>query len=346
MNKENSIYRTYEVVKVISETDNAKSFELQPSDGTGINYEAGQFITLVFRKGEKEDRRSYSFSSAPALKEPMGITVKRVVNGEYSRQLLNRIKVGDILTSSGVAGFFRLPKEFSHVDQFVFLAAGSGITPAYSLLKTILYTSEAPIILFYSNHSERETIFHNELIELQKKFYQRLKIEFLYSHPDKQRRRLSKLLLNSLLEKYKIPLTQSLFYLCGPADYMLMAGISLITAGVPEVNIKKENFNTRKHTIKPAPPDTEAHRVQLSINNSSYEFTIQYPDTILSAAKKLNIHLPYSCEAGNCGSCTATCVSGKTWMAYNEVLTDEEIVKGKVLTCQGYPVEGDIVIEY
>jgi ring-1,2-phenylacetyl-CoA epoxidase subunit PaaE len=127
---------------------------------------------------------------------------------------------------------------------------------------------------------------------------------------------------------------------------MLMAGISLITAGVPEGNIKKENFNTRKHTIKPVPPDTAIHNVKLNINGSAYEFPVQYPDTILSAAKKLNIHLPYSCEAGNCGSCTATCIQGKTWMAYNEVLTDEEIQKGKVLTCQGYPIEGDIEIEF
>ena len=75
------------------------------------------------------------------------------------------------------------------------------------------------------------------------------------------------------------------------------------------------------------PPDTVPHQVKLSIDNSSYEFTVQYPDTILSAAKKLSIHLPYSCEAGNCGSCTATCIKGKTWMAYNEVLTDEEIAR-------------------
>jgi ring-1,2-phenylacetyl-CoA epoxidase subunit PaaE len=346
MDKAGSIYKSFEVTDIIDETPDAKTFELKPLDSVGVNYEAGQFITLAFYKRDKEDRRSYSFSSTPVLNEPMRITVKRIANGEYSRWLLNNVHKGDILVSSGISGFFQLPIELNTIQQFVFLAAGSGITPVYSLIKTLLYASEVPVILFYSNHSRQEAIFYNELIELKNKFSERLKVEFLFSHPDKHKRRLSKWLLKSLLEQYTIPLKQSLFYLCGPADYMLMAGISLITAGVPADNIKKENFNTRKHSIKPIPPDTASHKVKLLINNSGYEFDVQYPDTILSAAKKLNIHLPYSCEAGNCGSCTATCISGKTWMAYNEVLIDEEIKKGKVLTCQGYPVGGDIKLEF
>lgn len=346
MDKGNSIYQSFEVTAIINETPDTKSFELKPSDDISIQYEAGQFITLAFRKGDREDRRSYSFSSTPVLNEPVRITVKHVVNGEYSRQLLSHIKKGDILISSGISGFFQLPGKLDSIQKFVFLAAGSGITPIYSLIKTLLYTSKAFVILFYSNHSEQDTIFYKELIELKNKFSEKFRIEFLFSHSDNYKRRLGKWLLTSLLEQYNIPLKQSLFYLCGPADYMLMAGISLITAGVPPENIKKENFNTRKHSIKPVPPDTDPHKVKLSINNSEYEFVVQYPDTILSAAKKLNIHLPYSCEAGNCGSCTATCVSGKTWMAYNEVLTDEEIKRGKILTCQGYPVSGDIELEF
>lgn len=346
MNKENSLYKSFEVIKIVEETPNAKSFELKPLNGNHVHYEAGQFMTLAFHKGDKEDRRSYSFSSAPALNEPICITVKRVANGEYSRWLLNHVRKGDILVSSGISGFFQLPKEQNNIQQYVFLAAGSGITPIYSLLKTLLYTTATSIVLIYSNHSETETIFYKELIELENKFTDRLKIEFLFSHHDKNKRRFSKWLLNAFIDQYNIPVKQTLYYLCGPNDYMLIAEISLITAGVALENIKKESFNTRKHIIKPVPPDTDAHQVKLKINNAEYEFIVQYPDTILTAAKKLNIHLPYSCEAGNCGSCTATCISGKTWMAYNEVLTDEEIKNGKVLTCQGYPVEGDISLSF
>lgn len=341
-----SIYRSFIITSVIDETINARSFEIKPADNNPVTYEAGQFITLVFPKPGKEDRRSYSFSSAPALGEPMRITVKRIPNGEYSRQLFNNIKPGDTLISSGISGFFRLPARPGQIRQFVFLAAGSGITPVYSLLKTILHTTKLPVVLIYSNSSEEETIFHSELLELSSRFPQRLKIEFLFSQSENQRRRLSKFLLHALLEEHAIPLQETLFYVCGPSNYMLVVSISLITAGVPREHIRKENFNTRQHLIKPLPPDTDAHQVKVTINNTQYEFTVQYPDTILAAAKKLHIQLPYSCEAGNCGSCTATCIQGATWMAYNEVLMDDEIKKGKVLTCQGYPVGGDVVLLY
>ncbi|MBO9657287.1 MAG: iron-sulfur cluster-binding domain-containing protein [Chitinophagaceae bacterium] len=346
MSDERSIYSSFIVSAVIRETDNAKTFEIEPVNGKQPEYAAGQFITLVFKKGDGENRRSYSFSSAPLLGEPIRITIKRVANGEYSRQLLSRVKVGDLLTSSGISGFFKLPGDLSKFKQLMFLAAGSGITPVYALLKTALHSTNLSIVLLYSNSSKADTIFYNELKALETKFYDRFRIEFLFSQSETTRKRFSKFLLNELLEEYTIPLQETLFYLCGPESYMLVAGISLITAGVPSKHIKKENFNTRQHVFKPVPPDTDLHKVHVLLNGNRFAFNVQYPDTILAAAKKQNIHLPYSCEAGNCGSCTATCVKGMTWMAYNEVLMDDEIAKGKVLTCQGFPVGGDVELEF
>ncbi|PZR23109.1 MAG: hypothetical protein DI535_24725 [Citrobacter freundii] len=346
MGNGSSIYKTYVIDAVVDETDNAKSFQIRPLDQREISYEAGQFITLVFRKGDKEERRSYSFSSTPILNEPMRITVKRIPNGEYSRQMLTHLKPGDTLTSSGISGFFTLPQSLNQYSQLVFLAAGSGITPVFSLIKTVLHSSDLPVKLIYSNTSKEDAIFYKELLGMESQFNKRLKIEFLFSQPDHERRRLSQFLLHELLKKHDIPVRDTLFYLCGPVNYMLVASISLITAGVPDQHIRKENFNTRPHSFKPLPPDKESHNIKVVIGNASYDFVSGYPDTILSSAKKLNIRLPYSCEAGNCGSCTATCVEGKTWMAYNEVLTDEEMRKGKVLTCQAYPVGGDVRLEY
>ncbi|HTL10028.1 MAG TPA: 2Fe-2S iron-sulfur cluster-binding protein, partial [Chitinophagaceae bacterium] len=86
------------------------------------------------------------------------------------------------------------------------------------------------------------------------------------------------------------------------------------------------------------------HRITLQLQNQQYQLKTQYPQTILAAARAAGIALPYSCEAGRCGSCVATCTSGKVWMRYNEVLMDDEIAKGRILTCVGYPVGGDISI--
>ena len=77
-----------------------------------------------------------------------------------------------------------------------------------------------------------------------------------------------------------------------------------------------------------------------------HHLKVQYPHSILDTAKKNGIVLPYSCEAGKCGSCAATCIQGKVWMMYNEVLLNDEIRKGLVLTCSGYPVGGDVILSY
>src|SRR5205085_8178094 len=142
------------------ETNNAKTFVLQPLGDAVINFQAGQFLTFVFDTRFGEKRRSYSISSSPGMNEPLSISVKRVENGEFSRLLISHAKVGDVLNSSGVSGLFCLPDNMDAIDQFFFFAAGSGITPIYSIIKTLLTTTKKMIVLIYSNKSEEDTIFH------------------------------------------------------------------------------------------------------------------------------------------------------------------------------------------
>jgi ring-1,2-phenylacetyl-CoA epoxidase subunit PaaE len=110
---------------------------------------------------------------------------------------------------------------------------------------------------------------------------------------------------------------------------------------VPSENIVRENFSALPRLVLPTPPDTGEHLVTIVSGDKVYEVRVRFPHSILSAARKQQIELPYSCEAGRCGSCAATCTSGKIWMAYNEVLVDKELEKGRILTCQGFPVFGD-----
>jgi len=204
------------------------------------------------------------------------------------------------------------------------------------------------IVLIYSNRCIADTIFYDALHDLATKFPHKFAIEFLFSDAQNlERARLSKWLLNVLLKEYgNSPYNQTLFYLCGPFDYMRMATIQLLAEGVPGPNIRKENFTTFKVETKELPPDTLPHMITIEANGKVYDLVSQYPQTILQAAKKADIILPYSCEAGRCGTCSATCVSGKVWMSYNEVLMDDEIAKGRVLTCVGYPVGGDVILKF
>ncbi|BAV08253.1 ring-1,2-phenylacetyl-CoA epoxidase subunit PaaE [Filimonas lacunae] len=348
MQANNSIYKRVQVTRIIRETANASTFELTPLDGWQPGYQSGQFITLVFTHHGTEERRSYSFSSAPELHQPMRITIKRVVNGMYSRHLLDHTQEGDIFITSGISGYFRLPEKNAPVQQLFFLAAGSGITPVYALLQTALHTTSLPVTLVYSNRSEEETIFLAPLQQLQQQYPQRLSIEFLNSsHSSVYKSRLSNWLLLQLLKKLlQVPLAQCAFYLCGPFEYMRTISITLLTEGTPAANIKKEDFSPFKPVHKPQPPDITAHQVEIQVAEQVHSITVQYPQSILAAAKSRGIVLPYSCEAGRCGSCTATCTRGDIWMAYNEVLMDDEIAKGRVLTCQGYPINGDATIQF
>lgn len=339
-------YYQLQIIQIIPETINAKTFVLQPMNGWIPQYKPGQFITLIFDTRHGEKRRSYSISSSPVLGEPISITIKRVENGEFSRLLLSHAKTGDVLYTSGISGFFLLPEDASDTDQFFFLAAGSGITPCYTLIKTLLHTTNKHVTLVYSNRSEPDTIFKQQLQQLQAEYSDRFQIQFLFSNKtDVLQSRLSNWLLQQLLKRYiRVPKQRTLFYLCGPFEYMQMIGITLLNEGIPRQNIRKENFNSLPRIIKPVPPDTSRHTVTIHFQDEVYKINVQYPQTILAAAKENNIALPYSCEAGRCGSCAATCTRGKCWMAYNEVLMDDELLTGRILCCQAYPVEGDAEI--
>lgn len=342
-----STYQTVVISAIHEEMPGVKAFTVVQEDGSPIPFLAGQFITFVFTHHGREDRRSFSISSAPD--EDLSFTVKRIDNGAYSRLLTDKAKPGDKLFTTGVAGLFTLPANIATYRQVMFFAAGIGITPVISLIKALLRSEPlVQVTLIYSNRVVGEVVFYDELQRLLAEFPTRFKTELLYSSSfNLTRARLSKALLPVLMGEYAImPKDNILCYVCGPFAYMRMVIWSLEEWGIPEAHIRRENFNTNdRATIKAEPPDKDMHLVRLQHNRQEYTVPVQYPDTILSAAKKLGIPLPYSCEVGRCGSCAARCISGKVWLSYNEVLMDSDLAAGSILTCTGYPVNGDVTIE-
>jgi ferredoxin-NADP reductase len=344
-----SPYRPLTVVAVRPETADTVTLELAPVEGQPFLYRAGQYLTLVQHEHGQEVRRSYSFSSSPALPEPLRITVKRIANGLMSRRLVDQARPGDVLLTSGAAGLFTLPDDVRHLRQVWLLAAGSGITPIFSLLKTLLVTEPAlTAVLVYSNHSPATTIFREELAALAARYPARLRIEWLYSNaPDLARAHLYKELLEQLVRQHAtVPPAELLAYVCGPLNYMRMCTYALRELQVPPENIRRENFNTEPAYRAPLlPPDTDVHPVTVRWAGREYAFDSQHPDTILQAARRHDLRLPYSCEAGRCGNCVARCTQGRVWMSYNEVLTERDLARGLVLTCTGYPVGGPVRLE-
>ncbi|MFT2007666.1 ferredoxin--NADP reductase [Pontibacter sp. 13R65] len=342
-------YFHLKIARIKEEVKGFKTFYFEQAEHQNLVYRAGQYLTLIHKLQGKEIRRSYSILSSPAFQEPLAIGVKRIENGFFSRKLVDQAKPGDVVITTGAAGFFTLPEDTSSYRQVFLLAAGSGITPVYSILRTVLQAHPMlQVVLIYSNSSPQATALRNELLQLKHQYQERLQLELLYSNvEDLTRARLHRELLHTFLRQYGTqPLEQVLFFICGPLNYMRMCQYTLRQARVPYANIRKESFNLDKTPPPPVrPPDSDPHSVALLFNKNRHELQVQYPESILKAARKAGITLPYSCEAGRCGNCVAKCVRGEVWMSYNEVLTEKELAKGLVLTCTGYPVRGDVELE-
>jgi ring-1,2-phenylacetyl-CoA epoxidase subunit PaaE len=341
------LYKTLNIQTVKEIGEGFKTFSF--NKGHGITYRSGQYLTLVNHSHNEEIRRSYSITSSPVLNEPLSIGVKRIENGFFSRLLVDDAIEGDELITIGAGGLFVLPDDINNYKQVFFFAAGSGITPVYSLIKTLLYAhADLDVVLIYSNASENKTVFLHELKMLEENFSERFHIKFLFSNVvHLSKARLHRKLLEEFLNELSVAdYAQTLFYICGPESYMRLCTYTLQENDVPKANIKREDFVINAIRKRDAfPPDKNTHTVVLKLNNEKIEFPVYYPDSILQAAKKANIALPYSCEAGRCASCVSKCIEGKVWHSYNEVLTAKDIQQGLILTCVGHPVDGDVKLE-
>ncbi len=318
-------------------------------EGHGIEYKSGQYLTLVKHHNGEEVRRSYSITSCPELNEPLSIGVKRVPNGYFSRQLVDHAKVGDEIITTGAGGFFTLPDDVQNYEQVFFFAAGSGITPVLSLIKSALQSHpHLKLFLAYSFSSFFNVAYTNELSDLAIKHVKRFgQLPLFSSNTDLYYAHLHRDLLLELYNAYKVhDDNKILFYTCGPESYMRLVTWTLQEHGVPSDQIRKENFVI--HTApKPAtaPPDKVSRMAFIEYGGRKHDVRVDFPDSILKAAKKQGLVLPYSCEAGRCGNCVAKCISGKVWHSYNEVLTDKDLEKGLVLTCVGHPIQGDVELQ-
>jgi ring-1,2-phenylacetyl-CoA epoxidase subunit PaaE len=333
-----------EIIKISFETINDEKFF----------YKAGQFITLVFEVKGRELRRSYSFCSSPEVDEPIAIAVKLVENGEISRFIHHQLGVGDVIAIAEPNGQFIYHPQHEIKRTIFLFGAGVGITPLFSILKTILLTeNNTKVVLVYSSRSANDTLFLTELNQWQSNYPDRLNVIHLFSNSKNLlRARLNGLLINQLVREYlSFNKQDGLFYICGPYDYMDVCKITLLGAGFKPEQIKRETFlppedeadeDDSTEKIK----DTNTYSINLIFKGKTYHLLVPYPKRILEVALENKIDLPYSCSGGVCSTCTATCVKGAVRMDYNEVLTDDEVARGRVLVCTGHPTENDTTITW
>ena len=347
------------VTRIQHEAIDTKTIFLERRDGLPFVYQAGQFLTFLFSLRGRELRRSYSLSTAPGIDPAPAVTIKRVTNGEVSRHLLDHLQVGDELISLPPMGRFTLEnlkgdagKPGSAAEQVLFfIAAGSGIVPVFSLLKSALATRPGwRILLLTQQHDDKRSPFSRTLHQLAADYpAERFRWVNLLSERDGR-------LNNQWLEEWidlllpgegHLPgrshvsaegYANSLFYLCGPPAFMRMAQFTLRWKGISDAQIKKENFTVEFVPPPPLSIDASPKKITIHSGGQIFRYEVVWPATILQAGLAHQIPLPYSCRGGRCSTCTARCLSGQVKMSINEVLTEKDLQGGLVLTCVGYAV--------
>ncbi|MEO6281981.1 MAG: ferredoxin--NADP reductase [Dyadobacter sp.] len=351
-----SKYYFLKVKEIEKETEEASTIHFWHPLNEVVAYRPGQFLTLLLPVDDKKIRRSYSMSSSPYTDVSLAITIKRVPGGYASNLLLDTIKEGDVLETMEPAGAFFPKQADDQTRQVVFIGAGSGITPLFSILKSILMVeAESEVFLLYGSRSEESIIFKNKIAALEAKYGERLKVVHTLSQPSEewegQKGRLNKSHILKIIEGLPtLNVKDAEYFTCGPEDMMEEAHLALSILAVPDSKIRKESFLTataaQPGEVTMEEDDTlKTREITLFYEGTEYKLPIKPHETVLEAALNMDIDLPYSCQAGMCTACLGRCVSGKVHMDEEDALSQAELDEGFILTCVTHPMSDDVIIE-
>jgi len=323
----NSSWHKLEITHIIKETSRAVTITLEfPNHQLQLFFHSGQYINIVVEIDGKSYCRSYSISSAP-YEEVIRITVQRVAGGVVSNYLNADAKVGDTLMCSQPCGDFLIK---TTTKPKIFIAAGSGITPIISLLKSQLYNSSDPCHMFYFSRSNDETIFKNEISSHCQLYNEKLYVCHWYSGSqgrfDFDLTKLSR--LNDVL------LTAPDIYICGPNEWMENFLEALKPYRFCIGTVYKEYFTAIESLPTEKKEEITTHSMSIKIDNTVHVVDVNSNESLLSALLRNDIPVTYGCELGKCGCCIAKIVSGQIDNSRINFLTPEELGEGFTLCCQ------------
>ncbi|WP_271768294.1 ferredoxin--NADP reductase [Aquimarina algiphila] len=339
------------IQQITRETPQAVSIGFEvPSDlKSTYSFIPGQYITIKTDVNGKEIRRAYSICSTPKS-GALIVTVKEIPEGTFSVIANNQLKAGDILEVHPPEGNFILTTKAEANNTYAAFAAGSGITPVMSMIKTVL--EEEPnsrFVLVYGNKTPEETIFQTSLLELRANYPERLFIEFVYSRAQEENAhfgRIEKPTINYVLKnKFKDTVFAG-FYLCGPEEM-----INTVTGILTENGIEKDKIHFELFTSSTEEVEIDANldgktNITVIVDDEEFNFVMDQKKTILDAALDEDIDAPYSCQGGVCSSCICKVIEGSAVMEKNSILTDGEIAEGLILACQAHPTSNLVKIDF
>ena len=332
------------------------TFDVPAELAESFQYQQGQHLTLRTMIGGEDVRRSYSICSAVQDRQ-LRVAIKRTPGGLFSGWANESLKAGDTLDVMPPMGHFNVPLSADNSRHYVAFAAGSGITPILSIVKTTLMTEpDSRVTLFYGNRASSTVIFREELGELKDTYLERLNIVYVMSREQQDielfNGRITKEKVEQLLKHWIRIDDVDVAFICGPEDMMLGVSAALQEAGLPKANIKVELFaaSIPKHQHKPRNLDaTQKHETEVTVimDGNATTFTMDKDkESVLDAGLKAGIDMRYSCKGGVCSTCRCKVIDGKVDMDVNYALEDYEIARGFVLSCQSFPVTDKVVVDF
>ena len=341
-------FQNVTIQEIKTETANAVSvvFNIPENLKSDFNFTAGQYITLQTKINNQEIRRAYSICSTPQSGE-IRVAVKAVENGTFSVYATSNLKVGDAIEISAPEGRFQLKPEAN--KNYIAFAAGSGITPILSMVKTVLKNQPtATFTLVYGNKSIADTIFYDELLALDTK-YDNFNLEFVCSRERQENMlfgRIDTAFTNFFIKnKYK-DIAFDAAFLCGPEEMIQTVSNTLKEAGFSDENIHFELFTVTEDENAVSKIKEGTTEITVMLDDEETTFTMSQTDNVLAASLRNELDPPYSCQGGVCSSCLAKVTEGNAVMTKNSILTDGEVKDGFVLTCQAHPTTAKLKIDF
>ncbi len=345
-----SLFKTVKIKDLRRETADSVSLAFDVDSSNEFSYQSGQYITIKKVINGEEVRRSYSLSSAPHEND-FRVVVKKVKNGRMSTFLNSSVKIGDELEVMTPSGNFTAK---NHNANLVGIAAGSGITPIFSLLKSVLKAG-GKFTLYYGNVNETSTIYKKEIDELLSQFSSQLTVNYTYDEgaslgfDEINCGRIDDKKMNAFIKANVEMLKADGFYICGPEPMINSVSEALKYVGVPAEKVHFELFTVpvKKEGEKVVSDFKGMSHLTVMMDGEEIEFDLAADgDFILDASIEHGVDAPFSCKGAVCCTCKAKVLEGKAIMEMNYSLSDEEVAQGYILTCQSHPASEKLVVDF
>lgn len=333
------------------------TFDIPEHLKSDFKFTQGQHLTLRKEINGQDVRRSYSLCSSP-LDNQWRVAIKQIPGGIFSSYANTTLKSGDELLVMPPSGKFSVEVTLNQAKNYIAFAAGSGITPMLSIIKThLLVEPNATFKLFYLNRTVKSIIFKEEIEQLKNVFFDRFEIFYFLT---KEQRDIP--LFNGRFTEEKIKTLSKHFFdvndvdhcfICGPKNMIFMISETLQAMGLCKDNIHFELFFAGDvPVVKTATKEVstiKANGIPVTIIDGGKEFHFNMEsdyDNILDAALAAGADLPYACKGGVCSTCKCKLVEGEVKMKVNYALEDDEVANNYVLSCQAEPVSEKVVVDF